>query len=217
VTGFRPPRLVREEGERAMATKLPYPTAQGWSCRVLMGLLMTFTVWTGGWPLARMRDAGSTPLRPLGAQIHVTVDRGSLSVDLREAPVREVLAMISRQAGIRVRIDAADTRTVSAQFREMALDQGLRHLLRVASLNYVLLYTRGPAATAILHEVRVFGEERREEPANHDQAPIQLAKHAAAQLTLSPQEERAEPQPAEPEQEEDALAEPEPEADSPED
>jgi hypothetical protein len=200
-----------------MATKPPYATPQGWSCRVLMGLLMTLTVCTVGWPQARMRDAGSTPLRPLGAQIHVTVDGGSLSVDLREAPVREVLAMIGRQAGMRVRIDAADTRMVSAKFTAMALDQGLRHLLRVASLNYALLYTRGPATTAILHEVRVFGEGRREEPANHDQAPIQLAQHAAAQLTLPPQEERAEPQPTEPEQEEDALAEPEPEADSPED
>ena len=200
-----------------MATKLPYPTAQRWSCRVLMGLLMTLTVWTGGWAQARMREAGSEPLRPLGAQMHVTVDEGSLSVDLREAPVREVLAMIGQQAGLHVHIDAAVTRTVSAQFREMALDQGLRRLLQATSISYALLYTRGPAATAILHEVRVFGEERREELTNHDQAPIQLAQHAAAQLTLPPQEERAEPQPTEPEQEADALAEPEPEADSPED
>ena len=200
-----------------MATKPPYATAQRWSYRALMGLLMTLTVCTGGWPQASMRDAGSTPLRPLGAQMHVTVDEGSLSVDLWEAPVREVLATIGRQAGLSVRIDATATRMVSAQFTAMALDEGLHRLLRVASLNYALLYTRGPAATAILHEVRVFGEGRREEPANHDQAPIKLAQHAAARPTLAPQEEPAEPQPTEPEAEADALAEPEPEADSPED
>ncbi len=135
-----------------------------------------------------MRDAGSTPLRPLGAQMHVTVDEGSLSVDLREASVREVLAAIGQQAGLRVRIDAAVTRTVSAQFTAMTLDQGLRRLLRVTSLSYALLYTRGPAATAILHEVRVFGEARREGLANHDQASIQLAQRAAARLTPSPRE-----------------------------
>jgi hypothetical protein len=149
--------------------------------------------------------------------MHVTVDEGSLSVDLREAPVREVLAMIGKLAGIRVRIDAAATRMVSAQFTAMALDQGLQRLLRGASLSYALLYTRGLAATAILDEVRVFGEARREELANHDMASIQLAQRAAAQLTPSTWEERTEPQPTEPEQEVDALAEPEPEADAPED
>jgi hypothetical protein len=120
-------------------------------------------------------------------------------------------------ARLRVHIDAAVTRTVSAQFTAMALDQGLRRLLRVTSLSYALLYTRGPDATAILHEVRVFGEERPEEPANHDQAPIQPAQHAAAQLSLPAQEEHVEPQPTEPEPDADALAESATEAHSPED
>jgi hypothetical protein len=192
-----------------MAKKPSHPTERRWSCRVLIGLLMTLAVWTSAWSQARMRDAGSAPLRHLGAQMHVTVDEGSLSVDLREAPVREVLAMIGQLAGICVRIDAAATRTVSAQFTAMTLDHGLRRLLRVASLSYAFLYTRGPAATAILDEVRVFGEARREELANHDMASIQLAQRTAAQLTPPPREERAEEQPAEPEPEVDAAAEPE--------
>jgi hypothetical protein len=149
--------------------------------------------------------------------MHVTVNEGYLSVDLQEASVREVLAAIGQQAGLRVRIDAAATRMVSAQFTAMTLDQGLRRLLRVASLSYALLYTRGLAATAILHEVRVFGEARREGLVNHDQASTQLAQRAAAQLTPPPREERAEPQPSEPEPEADALVEPEPEADVAED
>jgi hypothetical protein len=200
-----------------MAAKPHDATTQGWSCRLLMGVLMTLTVWTGGEPLARTRDAGSTPPRTLGAQVHVTVNRGSLSVDLREAPVREVLATIGQQAGFSVRIDATVNHTVSAQFTAMSLDEGLSRLLRVASLNYALLYTRSSAATAILHEVRVFSDERRGEPADHDQEPVKLAHQAAARLTPPPQEERAESQPTEPELEADALAEPEPEADTPED
>jgi hypothetical protein len=208
---------VREEGERAMATKPSHPTERRWSCRVLIGLFMTLAISTGAWPQARVRDVRSAPLMPLGAQMHVTVNEGYLSVDLREASVREVLAAIGQQAGLRVRIDAAATRTVSAQFTAMALDQGLRRLLRGASLSYALLYTRGPAATAILDEVRVFGEARREELANHDMASVQLAQRTAAPLIPASQEERAEPQPTEPEPEADALAEPEPEADAPED
>jgi type II secretory pathway component GspD/PulD (secretin) len=178
---------------------------------------MTLTVWTAAWSEGRMRGLENASLRPPGAQMHVTVKEGSLSVNLREASVREVLAMIGQQAGLRLRIDAAVTSMVSAQFTAMALDQGLRRLLRGASLSYALLYTRGPAATAILDEVRVFGEARREPFVSHDQAAIQLAQRAAAQLTPPPREEYAEPEPTEPEQEADALAEPEPEADTPED
>jgi hypothetical protein len=200
-----------------MPTKLPYRTERRWGCRVLLGVLMTITVWTAAWPQARPRGVENASLRPQGAQMHVTVNEGSLSVDLREAPVREVLTMIGRQAGLRVRIDATATRMVSAQFTGMALDQGLRRLLRGASLSYALRYTRGPAATAVLDEVRVFGETRGEELAHQDQVSIQLAQRAAARLAPPPREERTEPQPTEPEQEADALAEPEPEADSPED
>jgi hypothetical protein len=200
-----------------MATKPSHPTARRWSGRVLIAMLMTLAVWTSPWPQTRTREAGSASLRPLGAQIHVTINQGFLSVDLREASVREVLAAIGQQAGLRVRIDAAVTRTVSAQFTAMALDEGLRRLLRGASLSSAFLYTHGPAATAILHEVRVFGDARREELADEDQVPIQLAQHTAARMSLPPHEERAEPQPTEPEQEADTVVEPEPEADAPED
>jgi type II secretory pathway component GspD/PulD (secretin) len=184
---------------------------------MLLGLLITLSAWTSTWPQGRIRDAESTPLKPVGAQMHVTVHEGYLSVHLREALVREVLAAIGQQAGLRVRIDAAANRTVNAQFMATELDQGLRRLLQAAALNYAFLYIRGPAATAILHEVRVFGEERHEGPANHDRAPVELAQRAAARPISPPQEEPAEPQLTEPEQETDALAEPEPEAVAPED
>jgi hypothetical protein len=192
-----------------MTTKPLYPRAQPWGCRVLLGLLMTLTVCTGAWPQARMRGVENASLRPLGAQVHVTVKEGSLSVYLREAPVQEVLAMIGQQAGLHVRSDAAATHLVSAEFTTMALDQGLRRLLRGASLSYALRYTRGPAETAVLHEVRVFDETRREELADQGQVSIQRAERAPARLTPSAQEQRADLPPAEPEPEVDAVAEPE--------
>jgi hypothetical protein len=187
-----------------MVTNPPDPTERRWSGRVLLGLLMTLTVWTSAWPEARIRHVGSAPLRSLGAHMHVVVHEGYLSVDLWEAPVREVLAAIGQQAGLRMRTEAAANRTVNTQFTAMEVDQGLRRLLQAASLSYALLYTQGPTATAILHEVRVFGEARSDGLATHDRAPVELPQHMASQLTPPPQEEHAEPEPEEPEQETDA-------------
>jgi type II secretory pathway component GspD/PulD (secretin) len=161
---------------------------------------MTLTVWTGTSPEARMREGAHVARGPLEAPMSVTVQEGSLSVNLQDVPVQEVIAMIGQQAGLRVRIDAAATQRVSAQFTAMALDQGLRRLLRGASLSYALLYTQGSAATASLEEVRVFGEPRREELAPEDYAAMKAAAPAADRLIPSLQERHAARQPAEPDE-----------------
>jgi hypothetical protein len=178
-----------------------------WRCRMLVGLLIALTAWTSVWSMKRA-----------GAEMPVVVHEGQLSVDLREAPVQEVLAVIGQQAGLRVAIDASAHGTVTAQFTNMALDQGLRRLLRAASLNYSLLYARGgPAATDILQEVRVFGGAPSEAPARHDRTSSTRVRRAAAwQAPLPPEapvepvheaepEEGAEPTPTEPEQDGNAT------------
>ena len=200
-----------------MATKRPHPTARRWGCSMLVGLLIALTAWTGAWPQSRARDVGSAPPKPLGTRLHVAVRDGQLSVDLREAQMRDVLAAIARQGGLRVRVDAAVNRTVSAQFTDMELDQGLRRLLRAASLSYSLLYAQSPAATVTLQEVRVFGEGPGGAPASNNREPVALAQRAAARLTPPPPERRAEQEPSAPEPEESEPAEPEQDADAPED
>jgi type II secretory pathway component GspD/PulD (secretin) len=168
-----------------MATKYPHTIDRRWRASVLVGLLIALTAWTRVWPLS-----------PPEARLHVAVHEGQISVDVREAPVREVLAAIGQQAGLLVLVDTAANRSVNAQFTGMELDQGLRRLLRAASLNYSLLYTRGPAATVILQEVRVFGEA----PAGKDWAPSERAQRAAAPSPSLPQEEPPELEPTELEQ-----------------
>jgi hypothetical protein len=133
--------------------------------------------------------------------MHVAVHEGQLSVDLYEAQVRDVLAAIGQQAGLRVYVDASAHRTVNAQFTAMELDQGLRRLLRAASLSYALRYTQGPAVTGILQEVRVFGEEPSGATTSPNLAPGARAQRPAALRTPSPQQERVEEEPAQPEQE----------------
>jgi type II secretory pathway component GspD/PulD (secretin) len=128
----------------------------------------------------------------------VTVQEGSLSVNLQDVPVQEVIAMIGQQAGLRVRIDAAATQRVSAQLTAMPWDQGLRRLLRGASLSDALLYTHGAAATASLDEGRVFGAPRRADRAPEHDAAMQAAAPAADRLLPSRQERPAARPPAEP-------------------
>jgi hypothetical protein len=176
-------------------TTPPHFTDRRWRRSACVSLFIALTAWTSVWPP-----------KPLGAQMAVAVHEGQLSVDLREAPVQGVLAVIGQQAGLRVHGAAAAGRTVNAQFTDMPLDQGLRRLLRAASLSYTLLYARGPAATAILQEVRVFGEAPAQGPARHDRAPLERGQHAAALPTPLPQEEQAAPeQDAEPEPDADAA------------
>jgi hypothetical protein len=117
-------------------------TTRGHAGRVGLSLLLTLTAWTCAW---------SQDVR-----LRVAVEAGQLSVDLREAPVRAVLAAIGRQADLRVRMEAGDARTVTAQFTAMAVEPGLRRVLRAASLSYALAYTPGPGASPALAEVRVF-------------------------------------------------------------
>ena len=61
-----------------------------------------------------------------------------------------------RPADLRVRMEAGDARTVTAQFTAMAVEPGLRRVLRAASLSFALTYTPGPGASPALAEVRVF-------------------------------------------------------------
>jgi hypothetical protein len=79
--GFWRPRLVRERGESAMATKPSYGTMlerprAGRSAPRPHRLDET---------VASGAHAGSVPIEPLGARIHVVVREGQLSGDVREA------------------------------------------------------------------------------------------------------------------------------------
>jgi hypothetical protein len=209
-------------------TPIGRPAVTGWrsahvpwlvSCSVglwiALVLLLFLTPGALATPIVIDGDADSAPPTPLGDRLHVAVHAGQLSVNLREAPVRDVLAAIGQQAGLRVHIGDSANRTVNAQFTDMELDQGLRRLLRSASLSYTLLYTRGQAATVVLQEVRVFDEARGGAPASIDRAPEEVAQRPAALLTPPWREEPADPEPDESVQE--LEQEPEQETDAPQD
>jgi hypothetical protein len=119
--------------------------------------------------------AGAAPPKDISVQrraprLQVAVHQGRLSVDLWEADLGEVLAQIHQQAGISIRVSPGPEHTVSVQFTAVALDQGLRRVLQLASRSYAMRYAPGPTGEVTLQEVQVFAEA----PAG-DQSPAGAA------------------------------------------
>jgi|GEM_PF-7077518 type II secretory pathway component GspD/PulD (secretin) len=68
---------------------------------------------------------------------------GLLSVELREAPLRDVLQEVARQAGLSLRLSrSVGQRTLSTSFKDLPLQQALKRLLHLAGQrNYLMLYS----------------------------------------------------------------------------
>jgi len=68
------------------------------------------------------------------------------------------LAQIGQQASIKISTGPGAGTRISTQFAGAALEEGLRRLLRLASLSHLFLYAQGPGGSVVLAEVRVWGE-----------------------------------------------------------
>jgi hypothetical protein len=133
-------------------------------------LLVILLLMPGVWPWARAAPSGYIPVQGRTPRLQVAVHHGRLSVDLWEADLGEVLAQIHQQAGISIRVSPGPEHTVSVQFTDVALDQGLRRVLQLASRSYAMRYAPGPTGEVTLQEVQVFAEA----PAG-DQSPAGAA------------------------------------------
>jgi hypothetical protein len=89
---------------------------------------------------------------PAGRRLRITAQHGQLSVDVHQADIGAVLAQIGAQAGVHIVWAPPAARQVSAQFSGVELDAGLRHLLRLASLSYVMRYGPGPTGAPVVQE-----------------------------------------------------------------
>jgi hypothetical protein len=90
--------------------------------------------------------------------MQITVEHGRLSVALRNADVSQVLAQIGQQSGIMFRMGPGVKGTLSVQFADVELDEGLRRLLRLVSLSSVIVRAQNTTGTRTIKEVQVFGE-----------------------------------------------------------
>jgi len=159
-----------------------------WIFSIVTGLLLALIPLMAAWPQGKAVSTGHTRQRGLEKRPQVVVQRGRLFVDLRQADLGEVLAAIGQQAGIRMVLGPSAGQRISAQFAGVELEAGLRRLLRLASLNYTILYApesvgrcastwsltscwqylilQAPpsAGGGAIQEVRVFGEEKEGTP-----------------------------------------------------
>jgi hypothetical protein len=127
-------------------------------CGIAAGLLVLLLPGTGAWsPGPGLHAEDTRPRRAAPGRLAV-VQEGQLSVDVQAADLGEILAQIGQQAGIRISAGPSAGKRVSAQFADVELEEGLRRLLRLASLSHVFLYGPGPAGTVAITEVRVLGE-----------------------------------------------------------
>jgi type II secretory pathway component GspD/PulD (secretin) len=131
---------------------------------IVAGLLVLLLLGTGAWSQGQGLHTEDTRQRSATQGRAVVVHQGRLSVDVRAADLGEVLAQIGQQAGMRIAVGPSTGKKVSARFTGVELEEGLRRLLRLASLNHLFLYAPGPAGTVAIAEVRVVGEGQADPP-----------------------------------------------------
>ena len=132
----------------------------GYRARWLWGVITSLLVLSVCWPVhghaARASQTQRTWQVASEGWAKVTVVQGRLSVDLRDADIQTVLAQIAKQAGFTLLTGPLERQTVSVQFADVPLEQGVRRLLRLASLNHVMLSAPDAAGRVALKELRVF-------------------------------------------------------------
>jgi hypothetical protein len=151
-------------------------------CGIMAGLLVLLPG-TGAWSPGKGLYAEDTRPRRAAPERAVVVHQGQLSVDVQAADLGEVLAQIGQQAGIRISAGPSAGKTVNARFADVELEEGLRRLLRLASLSHLFLYAQGPAGTVAITEVRVVGEGTAEPPSS---APVAKPGFSAAREVPEP-------------------------------
>jgi hypothetical protein len=121
-------------------------------------VLVLLACWSVQGAVSREHDTPGTGRHGSEGWAKVTVAQGRLSVDLRDADIAMVLSRIGEQAGFSLITGPIARRTISVQFTDTELMQGLRRLLRLASLSYALVYDARTASGVGLKELRVLSE-----------------------------------------------------------
>ncbi|MFQ5828840.1 MAG: HEAT repeat domain-containing protein [Candidatus Methylomirabilia bacterium] len=87
--------------------------------------------------------------------IHVVVEDGLLTVDVRDMPLADVLRAIGEEAGLKVSIRGNITTRVTRSFTDIPLEEGIRRLARGHSVALFHSAPQAGAGAAVLTEVWV--------------------------------------------------------------
>jgi hypothetical protein len=88
--------------------------------------------------------------------IQVKIQRGLLTVDLRDAPLAEVLRAIGERAGLKVAIDGDASSLVTKSFAGVPLEEGIKRLVGGAPLVFKYATSPGETAAVALSEVWIY-------------------------------------------------------------
>jgi hypothetical protein len=171
----------------------------------LLGLLMPGPA---AWPQESGLPAEATRERRAAPGLDVRVHDGRLSVNVQAADLGEVLKQIGRQASIKISAGPSAGKRVSARFAGVALEEGIRRLLRLASLSHLFLYAPGPGGSAVLAEVRVSGEGKDTTP--HQATTTEPGVQEQEQPSSPPGRRPRQPAPAVVEPVQKSTSDPEP-------
>ncbi|MDA8137346.1 MAG: retropepsin-like aspartic protease [Desulfobacteraceae bacterium] len=142
------------------------------------------------WVLVIMLTAAMMIPAAFATPFDLQINGDKISIQANSVPLREVLRRLSER-GITVRIDPEINTTVTANFKDKALDEGLKSILR--QLNTVFIWRNGTpqedhaaADDLRLNEIQIFKPGQKDRMVNLEEEPDQ----AAAQL---PDEDRTNP------------------------
>lgn len=85
--------------------------------------------------------------------MEVTVREGRVSVDVRDAPLADVLRMIGQEAGLKVHLDGQFRTTITTTFSDLPLESGIRRLTRGHSSSFAYGPPPHPGRTGRLTEI----------------------------------------------------------------
>ena len=88
--------------------------------------------------------------------IHVEVQRGAMTVDVRGVPLADLLRVVGERAALTVSIHGGDSPLVTDSFTDLPLDEGIKRLVRGNGLVLTYAPSQGRARVSVLKEVRVY-------------------------------------------------------------
>ena len=121
-------------------------------------VLLLLVCWPAQGQAARASQTRGILQAEAERRVKVMVVQGRLSVDLKDAELRTVLEQIAKQVGFTLLTGPIEHKTVSVQFTDVPLEQGLRRLLRLTALNHAMRSAPDAAGLVALQELRVFAE-----------------------------------------------------------
>ncbi len=122
----------------------------------------------------------------------VTVERGVVTVDVRDMPLADVLRNISEQSGINIEVHSGGSVKVTQSFSDVGVDEGIRRL--APAYNVVLVYGNDeskPGASRLV-EVHVY-ETSSKSPVTAVVNPQQRSTQLSKVRELSREARRADP------------------------